>query len=162
VPTPAPSFAVPAAITIPSLGTTAEVVPLGVEADGTTLEAPDDPDTVGWYKYSAQVGAPGNAVIMGHVDWGGRLRAFGLLRQLQAGDEVVIADSLGRQLTYRVREKLVVDFDTPADGILAQAGPDEEVTLITCGGAFERRTHQYLSRVIVRAIRDNDASQTAH
>jgi LPXTG-site transpeptidase (sortase) family protein len=159
VPTAAASAAIPAAITIPRLGTTAEVVALGLEADGMTLASPTDPDTVGWYKNSAKVGVPGNAVIMGHVDWGGRLRAFGLLRQLQPGDEVVITDSVGRELTYRVRERETVDADTPAAGILAQAGPGEEVTLITCGGAFERRTHQYLSRVVVRAIRDNDASQ---
>src|SRR5207245_2113155 len=66
-PTPAPKTAEPAAVSIPRLGTTADIVPLGLEADGATIEAPVDPDTVGWYRFSAQLGAPGNAVLMGHV-----------------------------------------------------------------------------------------------
>jgi sortase (surface protein transpeptidase) len=158
-PTPAPKTAEPAAVSIPRLGTAAEIVPLGLEADGATIEAPVDPDTVGWYRFSAQLGAPGNAVLMGHVDWGGRLRAFGLLRQLQPGDRVVVADTLGREFTYLVRDKQIVDAQSPAGGILAQSGPGEELTLITCGGEFDRKSHQYLSRVIVRAVRDDDASK---
>jgi LPXTG-site transpeptidase (sortase) family protein len=157
----APPASEPVAISIPRLGTHADIVPLGMESDGTTMAAPSDPDTVGWYDFSARVGVPGNAVVVGHVDWGGRLRAFGLLRQLRVGDAVDVSDSLERQFTYRVTSTSVVPLDAPPAEFLTQSGPFQELTLITCGGAFDHARHQYLSRVIVRAVRDDDARQAA-
>src|ERR1700716_3689801 len=77
----------PVAIDIPKIGTHAQVVPLGEEADGT-MQAPTDPDTVGWYQLGVGVGAPGNALLDGHVDWAGRLRTFGYLQQLAPGDTI--------------------------------------------------------------------------
>jgi LPXTG-site transpeptidase (sortase) family protein len=119
------------------------------------MAVPSDPDTVGWYEFSARPGAPGNVVLAGHVDWGGRLRAFGLLRLLHTDDAVVVSDSLGRELTYHVRETEVVDPDSSPMDVVGQRGASEELTLITCGGAFDRASHQYLKRVVVRALRDD-------
>jgi LPXTG-site transpeptidase (sortase) family protein len=150
---PLPKAAIPVSITIPRFRSSAEIVPLGLEADGT-MAAPSDPDTIGWYDFSAQVGRPGNAVVVGHVDWGGRLRAFGLLRELHSDDQVTIVDALDRELTYRVQSVETVSADSPPDEFLTQTGPQEELTLITCGGTFDHTAHQYLSRVIVRAIRE--------
>ncbi len=143
----------PVTISIPRLGQSAPVVGLGLEDDGA-LAAPTDPDTVGWYELGAPVGTPGNAVFDGHVDWAGRLRAFGLLKLLAPGDLIEVGDDQGRTLEYRVTWNETVDaVDAPVDDIFAQ-GPAEEITLITCGGEFDHVTHQYLSRVVVRAERD--------
>jgi sortase (surface protein transpeptidase) len=40
----------------------------------------------------------------------------------------------------------------PVDQIFEQTG-DEQVTLITCGGAFDQSAHMYVSRWVVRATR---------
>src|SRR5262245_1576279 len=66
----------PTFVSIPRIGTAARVVPLGLLEDGT-LDAPEDPDTVGWFELGSGIGAPGNTILDGHVDWGGRLRVFG-------------------------------------------------------------------------------------
>jgi sortase (surface protein transpeptidase) len=142
---------VPASIRIPKIGTAAQVVPLGMD-DAGTLDAPTDPDTVGWFMLGPGVGAPGNAILDGHVDWGGRLRVFGLLRTLTPGDDIFVTDQDGQTLRYRVAWTRLVDADdAPLDEIYAQ-GPDPELTLITCGGAFDRSIHMYLSRWVVRAV----------
>jgi sortase (surface protein transpeptidase) len=143
---------VPVHIDIPGIGTHASVVPLGEEDDGT-MAAPSDPDTVGWYQLGVGIGAPGNALLDGHVDWGGRLRVFGLLRQLQPGDRLQIADADGNVLSYSVSwTRLYAADDAPLDEIFAQTN-DEEVTLITCGGAFDPSIHMYVSRWVVRGVR---------
>ena len=148
-----PDGAQPVTISIPRLGQSAPVVGLGLEDDGA-LAAPTDPDTVGWYALGAPVGTPGNAIFDGHVDWAGRLRTFGLLRLLAPGDVIEVVDDQGQTLQYRVTWNETVDaVDAPLDEIFAQ-GPAEEITLITCGGEFDHVTHQYLSRVVVRAERD--------
>jgi LPXTG-site transpeptidase (sortase) family protein len=158
---PLPEAAVPVSISIPRLHSSADIVPLGLEADGS-MAAPTDPDTIGWYKLGAKVGRPGNAVVVGHVDWGGRLRAFGLLRTLRAGDKVTVVDALEREFTYSVQSVGTVSADTAPDEYLTQGGAmEEELTLITCGGEFDHTTHQYLSRVIVQAFRDTDSPSGA-
>lgn len=144
--------AIPVAIDIPRIGTHAAVLPLGEEDDGT-MQAPTDPDTVGWYELGTGLGTPGNALLDGHVDWGGQLRVFGLLRQLGPGDVVQLTDADGQVYSYSVQWTKLYDANTaPLDEIFDQT-PDQEVTLITCGGAFDRDIHMYLSRVVVRATR---------
>ena len=117
------------------------------------MGAPTDPDTVGWYELGVGVGTPGNALLDGHVDWGGRLRVFGLLRQLQPGDMFQITDADGNVLSYSVSWIRLYEADSaPLDEIFQQTD-DEEVTLITCGGDFDRSVRMYVSRWVVRAVR---------
>jgi LPXTG-site transpeptidase (sortase) family protein len=150
--TEAVTGSVPVRIDIPKIGTHASVVPLGEEDDGT-MQAPTDPDTVGWYQLGAGVGAPGNALLDGHVDWGGRLRVFGLLKQLAPGDVISVTEASGGVLSYRVEWTRLYDADTaPVDDIFEQS-PNEEITLITCGGQFDQAIHMYVSRWVVRASR---------
>ena len=145
---------VPVAIDIPKTGTHASVVPLGEDPDGT-MQAPDDPDAVGWYQPGSRIGTPGNALLDGHVDWGGRLRVFGLLRTLQPGDAVALTDDSGNVRTYAVSWIKLYEADTaPLDEIFVPSDPSaEEITLITCGGAFDPDIHMYVSRWVVRAAR---------
>jgi LPXTG-site transpeptidase (sortase) family protein len=147
---PAASGSVPATISIPRIGTEAAVVPLGMDDEGV-LDAPSDPDTVGWFMLGPGVGAPGNAILDGHVDWGGRLRVFGLLKTLRPGDDVLVTDQDGQTFRYSVAWTRLVDADAAVDDIYAQ-GSDQELTLITCGGAFDQSIHMYLSRWVVRAV----------
>jgi sortase A len=144
--------ATPVHIDIPSTGTHAEVIPLGEETDGT-MEAPSDPDTVGWYAPGFGLGVAGNALLDGHVDWGGRPRVFGMLRTLAQGDEVTLTAEDGSAYRYEVSWiKLYQANAAPLDDIFAGDG-GEEITLITCGGAFDPVARMYVSRWIVRATR---------
>jgi len=149
--------AAPAVIDIPRIGTHAEIVPLGQEEDGT-MQSPTDPDTVGWYNLGTGIGAPGNALLDGHVDWGGRLRVFGLLRQLAPGDTIQITDTNGNVLNYSVTWSRLYDANSaPLEQIFEQTA-DEQITLITCGGAFDQSAHMYVSRWIVRATRSEPSA----
>jgi LPXTG-site transpeptidase (sortase) family protein len=150
-PVQAVTGSVPTTIMIPKIGTAAAVVPLGMDDLGI-LDAPVDPDTVGWFMLGPGVGGPGNAILDGHVDWGGRLRVFGLLKTLRPGDDVLVTDDQGQTFRYSVTWTRLVDAATaPVDEIYAQ-GDDQELTLITCGGAFDQASHMYMSRWVVRAV----------
>jgi LPXTG-site transpeptidase (sortase) family protein len=149
------SGSAPVFIDIPKIGAHAAIVPLGDEEDGT-MQAPTDPDTVGWYQPGVGVGTPGNALLDGHVDWGGRLRVFGRLRLLGAGDAIEITDETGSRLSYRVTWTRLYEADkAPLDEIFEQSD-DEQLTLITCGGAFDPSIRMYVSRWVVRAARTTE------
>jgi hypothetical protein len=156
---PAPEFALPRAetlgtvpvwIDIPRIGAHAVILPVGFEADGA-MGAPTDPDTVGWFEPGPGVRGQGNMLLGGHVDWGGRLRVFGLLRTLAEGDVIQVTDDIGQTRTYMVVWTALFDTNSaPLEEIFTTA-LDEQLTLITCGGAFDRSSHMYVSRWVVRA-----------
>jgi len=144
----------PAQIDIPKIGTSATVVPLGMDANGF-MQAPDDPDTVGWFQPGVKLGVPGNVLLNGHADWGGQLRVFGLLHRLQPGDTLQITTTDGDVLSFEVVWTRLYDAQTaPLDEIFEQTSV-QEVTLITCGGTFDPAIHMYLSRWVVRGIRSD-------
>jgi LPXTG-site transpeptidase (sortase) family protein len=140
----------PIKLTIPALGVEAAIEAVGQDPDGA-MSAPTDPDEVAWYQLGPGMGVPGNVVFAGHVNWGGRLRVFGQIDQLDRGDAIQVIDAEGRGFEYVVEStKLVRAEGAPLDEIFEQ--PNQPVvTLITCGGEYVPSRREYLDRVIVRA-----------
>jgi sortase (surface protein transpeptidase) len=97
------------------------------------------------------MGGSGNMLLDGHVDWGGRLRVFGLLRQLTPGDLIEVTDTDGAVKTYSVVWTKLFEADTAPLEEIFPTTPDEQLTLITCGGVFDHSIQMYLSRWVVRA-----------
>jgi sortase (surface protein transpeptidase) len=153
-PAPAPPPVLPAAdpvrVRVPALGTTSEVVHLGLRDDGT-MEVPPGADPVGWYDRSPTPGELGPAVLAGHVDWDGEPGAFAGLDELLAGDQVVVERADGTVATFTVERVEAHDKDAfPTDevyGDLDHAG----LRLITCGGGFDEETGDYEQNVVVFA-----------
>lgn len=145
-----PRIALPAILRLPSVGVRMDIESVGATPDGG-MDVPQDPSGAGWYRYGARPGEPGNAAIGGHVDYGGKIRPFWYLDKLAIGDPVEIQLSDGTTVTYYVRwERMYDPNDAPLMEIFGSSGVPE-VTLITCGGEFDRATRQYLGRFVVRA-----------
>jgi len=77
-----------------------------------------------------------------------------MLQQLGPGDAVLLVDDVGNVVIYHVVFTAWYDTNTDQVDDIFGSTTDEEVTLITCGGAFDQAAHQYLSRLVVRAVRD--------
>lgn len=148
-PVPVGSGGVPERVEIPSVGVNARVGGLGLLPDGA-LDAPKNPDDLGWYQLGPKPGERGNALIDGHVDWAGKVRAFWYLKKLTPGDNIVVTDSTGNKHEFAVEWLKWYDAGAPVQDLFAQSDR-AELTLITCGGQFDQSTHQYLSRLAVRA-----------
>lgn len=159
-PEPAPEDAVllapPIRVRIDRLGVDADLVTLGINGTGN-MEAPDEPELVGWYDFTAKPGAgTGNAVLAGHRDWGGYGPAiFWELASLERGDTIEIELQDGAVVTYMV----TAAHTYPVEGldmreILART-EKETLTVITCAGDF--LNNDYTDRHVVRAVRTNVA-----
>lgn len=150
--TPRADQAPPARITLPTLGVAVPVVPVGVD-DGGEMEVPRDVRTVGWYRFGPAPGdRSGSAVLSGHVDDRVQGRgAFFDLGRLAVGDAVEVVDARGRTLRYRVAEVMRIPKQVlPVDTLFDRAGPPH-LTLVTCGGSFDRATRNYRDNVVVTA-----------
>lgn len=148
--TPDPVPEVPIGIGIPSLGVLAPTVPVGLEDDGA-MEVPGASES-GWYRYGVLPGgAAGSAVIAAHVDLDDQPGVFLELSRLELGAEVVVADAAGARHRFVVTERFQVDKDElPVDELFRRDGP-HVLTLVTCGGAFDRSDRSYDDNIVIRA-----------
>jgi hypothetical protein len=141
----------PVELALPGREVRAPVVAVSTGPAGALL-VPEPPSTVGWWSPSALPGGTaGTTVLAGHVDSAaGGLGALAVLRDVAAGEEVVLHGADGRAVGYRVTaRRQYAKADLPPE-VFAVGGP-ARLVLITCGGAFDRRARHYADNVVVFA-----------
>jgi len=107
----------------------------------------EQPEVAGWYEPGPEPGQVGPSIILGHVNGGGRPGVFAQLDQLEPGDDVYVDDR-----TFRVTEVQRADKTAfPSKRVYAET-EQPELRLITCGGAFDSASGNYLDNVIVYAV----------
>ena len=146
-----PQPGLPLRIAIPSLKLDAEVVQVGLEDDGA-MEIPSAIEA-GWYELGPRPGsALGSAVIAGHVDHKKSPGVFLELRSLELGSEVAVTDDAGDVHRFVVTERFqVAKGELPVQALFQRDG-DPVLTLITCGGRFDRKARSYDDNIVIRAI----------
>jgi sortase (surface protein transpeptidase) len=141
------AIADPVRIRIPAIEADAEIVKVGVAGDGS-MEVPDF-GLAAWFSVGPAPGAPGPAVIVGHVDSKKGPDVFYDLKDLQPGDEIHIYDRSGDVATFVVdSSEKVPKTELPTERIWLDT-PEPVIRLVTCGGEFNRRTGHYLSNIII-------------
>jgi sortase (surface protein transpeptidase) len=139
----------PMTITIPSIGVKADIVGVGLQADGA-MQLPDS-EQVGWYKRGPRPGAPGPAVLIGHVDTRTGPDVFYRLRELRPRDEILIRQRDGSTTRFIVgRLERHRKTALPTNRIWPTTSKPL-VRLITCGGSFNHATGHYRDNLIVYA-----------
>lgn len=149
-PTAPKTGALPIAISIPNASVDAAVETREI-VDGV-MQDPTGPWVVSWYKETPKLGADGNTVMAGHVDyWDVGRSVFADVGTLKEGDLITITGDDGKVYTYKVSwVRLYNTADAPIQEIV---GPTSKraLTLITCGGEFDYTNGVYLSRTVIRA-----------
>jgi LPXTG-site transpeptidase (sortase) family protein len=149
---PSAEPAPPLRVRVPAITVEAEIVAVGVDGRGE-MAVPEDVRSVGWYRFGPGPGASeGSSVLSGHVD--DRLQgrgAFFSLGDLAVGETVEVELADGTSLRYVVRAVEVLDKnELPVDVLFDRAGPPR-LTLVTCGGEFDRAANIYRANVVVTA-----------
>jgi hypothetical protein len=150
--TPLPP-AQPVHLDVPAIGVSSDLLQLGQNADGTVEVPPLARDSqAGWYRYSPTPGELGPAVLLGHVDsaeYGPGV--FFKLGALRPGDTVSVRRADNSVATFRVNR--VASYPKDAFPTLDVYGntDDDELRLITCGGAFDSSARSYVDNIVVYA-----------
>ncbi|WP_430536025.1 class F sortase [Listeria rocourtiae] len=148
---------IPARIEIPAIQVDTAVIQVGKTANGQ-MEVPNNTVQAGWYNPGYKPGSRGKSVIAGHVDSKKGPAVFFYLKELQAGDKILLTDKTGRTLTFATQtKKSYLAEKAPIDQIFGSS-TDRLLNLITCTGTFdtERRTH--IDRLVVTAKLVNDSA----
>lgn len=145
-----PSLAVtPDRLRIPALGVDAAVVSVGLAANGD-MEIPGARD-VGWYELGPRPGEPGSAVLAAHIDYAGQPGAFFDLGSIPVGAEVIVTGDDGEQRFVVEQREQVAKADVDLSRYFTNEGPTR-ITLITCGGAFDKSIRHYEDNLIITAV----------
>ena len=143
---------IPVTLRIPAIDVEAPVLAAGVEPNGD-MEVPRNVTDVAWYKHGPAPGDAGSAVLAAHVDLAGQgPGAFFDLRTIETGDVIYVDFDDGVTETFRAEARTIYEkTELPTEAIFSRDGPPV-LTLITCGGAFNRSTRSYDSNVVVYAV----------
>ncbi len=151
----------PVALRIDTIEVDAPIAPFGVDRRTGDMDVPNNVTEVAWYKFGPRPGENGSAVLAAHVDLASQgPGVFFDLDALEPGDQVTVEYESGDELTFRVIARVAYDkTELPLDVIFSREGPTV-LTLITCGGGFNRQVQSYDSNIVVYAVPD-DGSVTS-
>jgi LPXTG-site transpeptidase (sortase) family protein len=145
-PTPTP----PVSVTIDGIGVDgAPVIPVGVEANGE-MEIPGATE-VGWYQFGPTPRDEGSSVLAAHIAYNGRDGVFRRLASVDLGTIVTVTYADGSTTRHVVTE--IAQYgkeDLPFERVFSKTGPGT-LTLITCGGDFNRSLNAYDDNIVVYA-----------
>jgi sortase (surface protein transpeptidase) len=127
-------------------------MPAGVEKNGE-MEVPDNVVDVAWYKFGPAPGEAGSAVLAAHVDLDSQgPGVFFELSTLEPGSVIYVDFDDGSTRAFRAEARAIYDKDAlPTNAIFSRHGPPV-LTLITCGGDFNRSIRSYESNVVADAV----------
>lgn len=126
----------------------AEIQPVGL-LKNNAIDTVDDPYIAAWYKDGASpADGEGNAIINGHVRWGGVAGTFAILPDLKENEEILIELEDHTQKRFYVSETHYYPFNKVPPEILSQSG-DFRLTLISCYGEWNSDAGTSSQRVFV-------------
>jgi hypothetical protein len=143
----------PVAIYIPHIGVRAKILSLGLTSRGTVRVPPlTRPFVTSWYNRGPTPGAPGAAVIFGHVDSAAVGPAvFYRLGDLRPGDLIYVTLQDQRTALFRVYSAALYQKAEFPDQAIYGYTSWPSLRLVTCGGQFDAATGHYLSNTVVFA-----------
>ena len=142
----------PTKVSVPAIGAESSLIELGQKKDGS-LEVPplSNPMQASWYDQSPSPGELGPAVILGHVNGEGKPGIFYRLKEIKAGEQIMVAREDGQTAVFTVANvDTVPKAAFPAEQVYADT-PDSQLRLITCGGVFDPAAKSYEANIIVYA-----------
>lgn len=148
--TVAPPTVPPVSVTIDGIRVDdAPVIPVGVEPNGE-MEIPGARE-VGWYRFGPSPRHAGSSVLAAHIAYNGSDGVFRRLASVDLGAIVTVTYADGTVSRHVVTE--IAQYgkeDLPFDRVFAKTGP-ATLTLITCGGDFNRSLNAYDDNIVVYA-----------
>ena len=144
------SSSVPVRLVIPEIGVATRLVRLELEPDGG-MQVPEDFGDAGWFAGGPVPGQVGPAVIAGHVDSRTGPAVFYRLRDLRAGNPVLVERADRTRLRFVVeRAQSFPKAGFPTAAVFGPV-PSAALRLVTCTGDFDRARGSYRDNLVVFA-----------
>lgn len=140
----------PSRLLIPRISVNAKIEARGLDSS-RNMETPKDFHDVAWYNLGPTPGAPGNALINGHVDWWTGAAVFTRLSELRSGDTLIVVRGDGTRLSFKVTSRQTVMAGARVASLFAPSKV-ATLTLITCSGVWNPLILGTPQRLLVSAV----------
>ncbi|GHE84119.1 class F sortase [Streptomyces longispororuber] len=141
----------PDRVRIPAIGVDAPLMGLGLTRQGSLdVPPPRHKNLAGWYEAGTTPGERGTAVMAGHVDNADGPAVFYRLGALRRNQVIEVERRDGGVALFSVDAVEVYDAARFPDRKVYGAAARAELRVITCGGAYSKRTG-YQGNVVVFA-----------
>ncbi|MFI8927445.1 class F sortase [Streptomyces sp. NPDC053474] len=141
----------PDRVRVPAIGVDAPLMGLGLTRQGSLDVPPPRHDNLaGWYEAGTTPGERGTAIVAGHVDNADGPAVFYRLGALKKGQVIEVERRDGTVALFAVDAVEVYDAKSFPDEKVYGAAARAELRVITCGGAYSKRTG-YQGNVVVFA-----------
>lgn len=151
---PVLAVSAPQALAIPAIGVQSPLLLLGLTGKGSLALPPPGPhyDEAGWYAGSPAPGSLGPAIVAGHIDSkADGPSVFFRLGSLRPRDEVLVTRADGKVAVFAVDDvRRYRKSRFPTDLVYGNTN-SAALRLISCGGAFDRKSGHYLDNIVVFA-----------
>jgi len=143
--------ALPVRLIIPAIGVDAAIQSVGLFWNGDgTMSIPTNFTDVAWYNGGPIPGAPGSAVIDGHLDGRNvRKAVFYNLGNLKPGDLVEVLDASGTPWRFQVTRLAAYAYNASTSDIFSGDTSIARLNLITCAGDWIKNKKLYNERMVV-------------
>jgi sortase (surface protein transpeptidase) len=139
---------VPVHISIPAIGVSARIVPLGLNRDGT-LQVPTNFADTGWFRGGPEPGETGAAVVVGHLSSVRGPGVFWRLKNLRAGQKITIRLQGGSIVHFVARSMMRVPKSRFPTNLVYAKTARPTLRLITCAGTLNPATGHHPDNYIV-------------
>jgi hypothetical protein len=137
-------------VSIPTIGTSAPIVRVGVDSGGQMV-IPPNAQQVAWLDQGVVPPSTNNTVLAGHVTWAGVPGAFHRIGDLLPGDMIVLTVG-ARRLVYRTTWVCEVPRTSDLAARIMGSTDLPSVTLITCAGSWDAGAGTHSDRIVARAV----------
>jgi sortase (surface protein transpeptidase) len=150
IPVATPQPVIINSLSIPKIGISAQILPVGQNDDGR-MGVPPGGNNVGWWKFGAKPGEPGSTVLAGHYKMdSGEPGIFFRLNELILGDEIKIRDNSGQELVFEiVRKEIYKENEFPLNEVFLGDRVSKMLNLITCTGTYIKELKDYSHRLVI-------------
>lgn len=141
----------PKYITLPSIGAEGFIQKVGVD-QRKEVAVPSNIHIGGWFVDTVRPGQKGLSIIDGHVSGYDSDGVFKNLINVKPNDRFTVEFGDGSKKDFRIKSVKSVKTAEAAGVLFSQEpGITNQLSLITCGGKFDRATNQFEERVIAVA-----------
>lgn len=141
----------PVRLRIPAIGVDTGLEEL-LRANDGSIEAPRQVSSAGWWAGGPRPGQVGPAVILGHVDSRTGPAVFFRLRELAAGDEVLVDRADGTTARFLITSlERHAKNEFPSE-LVYYPTLEPELRLVTCGGPIDSSTGHYRDNLVAFGV----------
>lgn len=151
----------PRVLTIPKLGILTSIKKVGTSGVNQIANTQNIFEA-GWYEASATPGSPGAVTLIANVSGPTKTSPFTNLNKLAKGDTFTVERGDNETIRYVVVATESIAYGRPImDKVTKSHDPSKEgLNIITGVGLFNRRNKDYVNRLIVYAVRENEPQAT--